>query len=78
MKIRPHRELLLDSMDEVEEISPTIRAISLYLTKKYREKVSENSISIRHYCYDDRIQWDTFIVTMNGCAVAFTNSNTEG
>lgn len=34
---------------------------------------SEAEIKCKHYGYDWRISWDTYVITLNGDTVGFTN-----
>ncbi len=36
---------------------------------------TDENVEIRHYTYDDRIDWDTFLVTVDGKATLFTNGD---
>lgn len=76
MKIlfRPHRALLADAMKEVVEVFHKSDLVN-YLNKKnkFGPDILVENLTIKHYCYDERIQWDTFIVCDQGNAIGFTN-----
>lgn len=77
MKIRIHRNGLSASMATVAEIEPTKEAIGHYLRDQWDilgYGVFSDQITVEPYCWDDRINWDTHIVLLNGKAVAFTDS----
>jgi hypothetical protein len=63
---RPHRHLLDDAMSEVIEVSDRADLIR-HLVKELRPwfiEIDDSDIRIEPYCYDDRINWDTYIVTL--------------
>lgn len=63
---RPQRGSLAVSMAEKRDVS-SIRDIAVILG------VEQRDVSIRYYCYDSRIAWDTYVVIVDGDAVGFTN-----
>lgn len=69
MKFRFHRGTLAEAMQTVVEIDPTIAALAVLLGVK-----NPKLILVEHYCYDSRIGWDTYIVTVDRKAVGFTDS----
>lgn len=74
MKIRAHRGLLADSMQTVEEISPTYEAIREYFKKDSPfPDLYDGHIEVKPYGYDDRIKWNTHIVIVSECAIGFTD-----
>ncbi len=64
MKVRPHRELLEDSMIEIQEIESNRDALLDWARKSFKGKElpDMDSMTIEYYCYDERIGWDTHIV----------------
>lgn len=79
MKIREHRELLSDSMNTIAEIAPTIEAVAKFIRERLKDfpgvQIAPSLIHVKHYTYDDRIKWDTYIVTLDGYGVfGFTDS----
>ena len=71
MKYRPHRGSLKDSMREVVEL-PSIDALKEHLRLM---GWPDGVVLIEKYGgFDDRIGWDTYIVTIDGEAVGFTDS----
>ena len=74
MKIREHRGLLSDSMETVREIEPNKEGIFNCIKESFKNwptmsDIKENEIHIDRYGYDDRIGWDTYIVTIDGYGV---------
>lgn len=67
MKFRPHRGTLEEAMKEVVELPATKRALAAYLEEPLE------LLQVKHYMQDDRIGWDTYIVTINDQAVGFTD-----
>lgn len=76
MKIRVHKSLLSESMETVAEIKPTTESIAQYLRDQWAGlgyNVRANNITVKPYCFDNRIQWNTHVVILNSSAVAFTD-----
>lgn len=68
MKYRDQRGGLKESMETVREIEPTIDALAVIL------KVPPSAITVERYCYDKRINWDTYLVSVEGHAVGYCNA----
>jgi len=68
---RKHRGGLDDSMQTVREVNSISDIIDYLNEDKFFPPVT--NLECRYYCYDDRIGWDTFIITHNGMAIGFTN-----
>ena len=68
MKYRPQRGSLAESMELVEEVPETMSALARHL------RVARKQLGVKKYCFDERIQWDTYLVTIDGQAVGFTNA----
>lgn len=60
---RPQRLLLDEAMAEKKEFS-SIKEMLEYLVKEHKNAFGINDIFISYYCYDERISWETFIVTV--------------
>lgn len=72
MQFRFHKGLLAKSIETVTTIEPSREAILELAQKqlsKYGLKVVLEDISIAPYGFDDRIKWDTFIVSIHGYGV---------
>lgn len=67
MKYRPQRGGLKESMDEVVELEDSLSALAGYLG------VSPETVHVTPYRYDDRIGWNTYLVTVDGQGVGFTD-----
>lgn len=81
MKFRPQRGSLEDAMKEVAEIPATLEALTAHLNNTLglsNYKVYSQAVRVRPYGYDERIKWHTYIVTINGNAIGFTNSEVPG
>ena len=79
---RPHRGLLADAMAEVEEIKTLpdmVEKIKRDLEPyAHNYVINENTVKVEPYGYDDRINWDTYIVTLKDYGViGFTNGNLQ-
>lgn len=78
MKIRQHRAFLEDSIKTVTEIEPTISAIRAYFKQESPfPDMYNGKIEIKPYDFDERINWDTYIITIDGNAIGFTNQLVE-
>lgn len=73
MKFRQHRGSLAASMETVAELLPTRQAIADHLNRIDGYCVVAVSIQVRHYTMDDRIGWDTWIVTDHTGVLGFTD-----
>jgi len=73
MKFREHRESLEDALKTVVEISPTREALLKYINKIYNKNYTIEKLDVKYYIFDERINWDTCIVTVDGNTVGFTN-----
>ena len=75
MKIREHRGSLLEAMETVSEIEPTKMALVEFIRKAfshwpgYQLANLEGRVKVEKYRYDERIKWDTHIVTIEGYGV---------
>jgi hypothetical protein len=70
IKFRPQRGSLQDSMVECVVLPRSLNALAEHLQCKVEEVKVES-----YFRYDDRVNWDTFLVTVNGCGVGFTNGS---
>ncbi len=75
---RPHRGMLEDSMREVVEITDfahLVRHMRREVESWYpkEELPTEENTKLEPYCYDPRIGWDTYLVTVNGNAWGYTD-----
>lgn len=77
-KYRPHRELLDESMREVIEIA-TLDELVRHMRGSVQDWYPPDllptieNVAVKPYTYDDRIGWNTYIVTVNGQAWGFTD-----
>ena len=67
MKYRPQRGSLDESLSEAIILPDNLRALSAAL------RVPAEKLNVKWYCYDERIRWDTHIVTVDGQAIGFTD-----
>ena len=67
MKIlyRPHRYTLDEAMAEVQEFK-SIKEMCEYLVRQYESAFNVSNVYISYYGYDDRIDWETYVVTVGG------------
>lgn len=69
---REHRGSLVDSMRTVKEMS-NFSELENYIQNIH----GEGEITVKEYCYDERIKWNTHIVCLDGTPVGFTDSHVE-
>jgi hypothetical protein len=69
-KFRPQRGGLAESMAETIEFA-SLDALRSYLQETL--PVWVEAVEVKPYGFDARIGWDTYIVTVNGMAVGFTD-----
>lgn len=68
---REHRSSLSESMETVKEIESLD---DIYNSTDFKKYEIVNDLRIDPYCYDSRINWDTYIVTSPDYGiVGFTN-----
>jgi hypothetical protein len=67
MKFRPQRGGLIESMNAVVLLDPTLESLARHLN------VPVEDIECYFYGYDTRILWDTYAVTVDGDIVGFTD-----
>ena len=67
MIYRPQRGTLIESMEYSVHLEGTLTALARHLGVPVEE------IEVQAYCYDVRIDWDTWIVLVRGMAVGFTD-----
>lgn len=60
---RPQRGTLADAMAEVKKFS-SIKEMCEYLVQDHGKAFDVSDVYISYYCYDNRIDWETFIVTV--------------
>jgi hypothetical protein len=65
---RPMRGSLNNALDEKIEVE-TIEDLAKHL------ETETNKIKIEPYCFDDRIEWSTYIVLVNKYPAGFTDGN---
>lgn len=76
---REHRELLADSMETVQEFQNKQELIDyLQIAFGNYTPIGIRDVTIEPYCYDERIGWDTHIVSLKGWGVfGFTDRKVE-
>lgn len=80
MKLREHRRLLDESLATTIEIEPTrealLGAINAAMLGWSGFPVTEAAVSVKPYCFDDRIGWNTHIVCIKDWGVyGFTDGS---
>lgn len=65
MKFRPQRRTLEESMAEAVEVN------SLADVRKIMDV--SGRVKCEYYCYDDRINWDTWLIIHEGWVIGMSN-----
>lgn len=75
IKFRPHKELLEETMTKLQ-IFATGSDLLEYLNNEYSYVPNlKDRLTVEWYCYDNRINWNTYIVHISDFGViGFTNS----
>lgn len=78
---RPHRAIFTDAVEEIKEF-PSVKEMFEWLVKEHHGYLSLDNIYISYYCYDVRIDWETFIITTRRYsdheAIGFCTFKNEG
>lgn len=69
MKLRQHRGSLSKSLLTVVEIAPTREALLHSINSHMPMVVTDEHVTVKPYCFDERIGWDTFIVVIKDYGV---------
>lgn len=78
MKFRPQRSTLADAMAECVELPPTMTALREHLHKLFQVRPSDSILVKPYFGRDERIGWDTHIVTVENFGVAgFTDAQPD-
>lgn len=72
MKFREHKGHLDDSMKTVVDVTNREVLVKLLQSQlhPYGFVFGDEDLKVKPYCFDDRIGWDTYIVTIKGYGVA--------
>lgn len=80
MLYRPHRRSLEAAMQDAVEFDGTKAGLVSVMTDHElmtwfpKDKLpSVDNVSVEAYGFDDRIEWNTYLVTVSGSAWGFTN-----
>lgn len=73
MKIRMHRGSLADSMATSADIAPDLPAVRAYLAERGIPDAATAVVEVKPYGYDERIDWDMHMVTVDGYPMAWTD-----
>lgn len=65
MKIRQHRGGLLESMQTMEHIEPTMNAIKTHVAN-CMQSMDFETVTLEYCGYDNRIDWDCSYVIVDG------------
>lgn len=71
MKVREHRGLLSESMKTVREVKDRDELLGIIQAqlRPFGVDVKPAQLHVDPYVYDDRIRWDTHIITIDGYGV---------
>lgn len=73
MKFRPHAGGLAESMAQVVELTGFRQLVDYLRANMTYVAVAPDKVTVHPYCYDDRTGWKTYMVTIDGKAVGFTD-----
>jgi len=74
VKFRHHRSMLDEAMKTVFEVVSREELVNrLNATFSYGMPIRVEDIEVKPYGFDERIGWETYIVTDKGNAIGFTN-----
>ena len=75
LKYRPQRGGLAESMTQVADISPNLAALTKHINDLgwFWYPIHSDQVKVIHQGFDARINWDTYIVMVDGQAVGFTD-----
>jgi len=73
MKVREHRGGMLESMETCVVIPSTMTDLARHFSYKHITTYKPEDIKVEYQGYDKRNGWHTHIVTINGCAVGYTD-----
>lgn len=82
IKYRPHRGSLQEAMAEVVTLPANYTSLLEHVRKTWSDYQNVESVNVTPYCYDERIDWNTFIVLArfadkSTIPVGFTNGPLE-
>lgn len=77
LKFRWQRGSLDDSMQTVVDFESFDDLVNILRSNGFLRDCQASDIAVKQYTYDERIGWDTHIVTYNGSAVGFTDGPVE-
>lgn len=61
---RPQCGGLAEAMSKLKEFS-SLKELLDYLIKEYKGAFNYDSIFVYYYCYDNRIDWDTYVICIS-------------
>lgn len=71
-RFRPQRVTLAEALDEMVAVrtrEELLRTVAVMIGRT----VSSDEVDLRHYGFDARIGWDTWMVTWRGMCVGYTD-----
>lgn len=76
--VRRHIGGLQESMESAEKVDATNQAVADYFNRVlWNFHVNAHDIQVEYYGYDDRIQWDTYVVMDKTGILGYTNGPLE-
>jgi hypothetical protein len=73
MKFRPQRGSIEKAMKEVKEIKSLIDFYNIAKEEKFDIEKYLHEISFTYLGFDKRINWDTYLVSVNGHGIGFSD-----
>jgi hypothetical protein len=79
-QFRPHRRTLIEAMKEVKTFNSLAELIENQKPElaQWGVEITAENVKVTPYCYDKRINWNTYIVTLEDYGVlGFTDGPVE-
>ncbi len=76
-KFRFHRGALAESMATVTTVADKEALCNIIRAAWGYPAFGDGQIEVSPYGYDNRIQWNTYVVTLDGKAIGFTDGPVE-
>ena len=80
MKYRHHRGSLEASLETVIEIHSLDELKKVLMKDRKAQQFSDEvgELTCKHYCYDERIKWNTWLICEDGNAIGFSDGELLG
>jgi len=69
VRVRQHLGTLIESLKTTKEVSPTKNSLAVLINSSLGFEISSKQIEVKPYGYDERTEWDTYIIVIKGYGV---------